>query len=219
MNIILIGPPASGKGTQSLILAKHFNIRHISIGDIFRTNLKNKTELGKIVMSYINKGLLVPNEITNSMISKYFNQEDLQKGFILDGYPRNLHQSYFLTEEFHKRNIFLTKVFYFNVCEKILEKRVMGRMVCPQCGEIYHKENRSPERYGFCNNDNTYLVQRKDDNLNTFKKRLSVYKKETLPLIDYYQQMNKLVEIKVEDNQKSIKDITKIILEQLSNIK
>ncbi|MGI3136001.1 MAG: adenylate kinase [Candidatus Phytoplasma vitis] len=219
MNIILIGPPASGKGTQSLILSKKLNIPHISIGDIFRENLRNKTDLGKIVKSYINKGLLVHDKITNSMISKYLTNENVKKGFILDGYPRNLDQAHFLTEELDKKKIVLNKVFYFNVNEKLLEKRIIGRIVCPQCGEIYHKENKSPEKYGFCDNDNTYLIQRKDDNLNTFKKRLLVYKKETFPLIEYYKKNNKLTEIKVEDDTKSIKDITEIILKEISNIK
>lgn len=110
-------------------------------------------------------------------------------------------------------------MFYFNVDEQLLKQRIIGRMVCPQCGEIYHKEKRSPERYGFCNNDNTYLIQRKDDNLTTFQKRLLIYKKETFPLIDYYQKINKVLEIKVKDPQQSIQDITNIILEQLKNIK
>ncbi|WP_341266498.1 nucleoside monophosphate kinase [Candidatus Phytoplasma fraxini] len=219
MNIILIGPPASGKGTQSVILSKYFNIPHISVGDVFRTNLKNKTELGKLVISYINKGLLVPNDITNSMISKYLIQDIIKKGFILDGYPRNLEQGRFLTKELSTKNIFLNKVFYFNVDEKILKQRIIGRMVCPQCGDIYHKEKRSPERSGLCNNDNTPLIQRIDDNLDTLQTRLSIYEKETFPLIDYYKQMHKLLEIKVEEPQQSIQDITNIILTQLKNIK
>ncbi|WP_225696061.1 adenylate kinase [Candidatus Phytoplasma sp. AldY-WA1] len=219
MNIILIGPPASGKGTQSLILSKNLNIPHISIGDIFRENLRNKTDLGKIVKSYINKGLLVPDKITNSMISKYLTNENIKTGFILDGYPRNLDQARFLTEELDKKKIVLNKVFYFNVSEKLLEKRIIGRIVCPQCGEIYHKENKSPEKYGFCDNDNTYLIQRKDDNLNTFQKRLLIYKKETFPLIEYYKKNNKLTEIKVDEDTKSIKDITEIILKEIPNIK
>ncbi|WAN63658.1 Adenylate kinase [Candidatus Phytoplasma rubi] len=215
MNIILIGPPASGKGTQSLILSKNLNIPHISIGDIFRENLRNKTDLGKIIKSYINKGLLVNDKITNSMISKYLTNENIKKGFILDGYPRNLDQARFLTEELDKKKIVLNKVFYFNVSEKLLKKRIIGRIVCPQCGEIYHKENKSPEKYGFCDNDNTYLIQRKDDNLNTFQKRLLIYKKETFPLIEYYKKNNKLTEIKVDEDTKSIKDITEIILKEI----
>ncbi|MDV3196284.1 MAG: nucleoside monophosphate kinase [Candidatus Phytoplasma stylosanthis] len=215
MNLILIGPPASGKGTQSLILSKLLNIFHVSIGDVFRKNLKNKTELGKKVIFYINKGLLVPSEITNSMVSEIFTEEKIRKGFIFDGFPRNKNQALFLTEEFKKRNISLTKVFYFNVEEKLLEKRIVGRIICSQCGEIYHKETKLPKKDNLCDNDKSILIQRKDDNLNTFKKRLLVYKEETLPLVEYYQKINKLFEIKVNNNKITIEEITNIILNNL----
>ncbi|MDV3167756.1 MAG: nucleoside monophosphate kinase [Candidatus Phytoplasma stylosanthis] len=215
MNLILIGPPASGKGTQSLILSKLLNIFHVSIGDVFRKNLKNKTELGKKIIFYINKGLLVPSEITNSMVSEIFTEEKIKKGFIFDGFPRNKNQALFLTEEFKKRNISLAKVFYFNVEEKLLEKRIVGRIICSQCGEIYHKETKLPKKDNLCDNDNSILIQRKDDNLNTFKKRLLVYKEETLPLVEYYQKINKLFEIKVKDNKMTIEEITNIILKNL----
>ncbi|MEZ0180344.1 adenylate kinase family protein ['Camptotheca acuminata' phytoplasma] len=213
--IILLGPPASGKGTQSLILSKLLDIHHISIGDIFRKNYKNKTKLGLLVNNFIKKGLLVTDDITNSMISDFLTQEKINKGIILDGYPRNINQGRFLTEELQKKNVNLTKVFYFNVAEKLLEKRIMGRMICPQCGEIYHKETKLPQKHGFCDNDNNALIQRQDDNIDVFNQRLLVYKKETLPLVEYYKQMNKIFEIKVDDTHKSIQDITAIMLKEL----
>ncbi|QTX03057.1 adenylate kinase [Candidatus Phytoplasma luffae] len=211
----MIGPPASGKGTQSLILSKCLSIHHISIGDIFRENFKKKTKLGKIVISYINQGLLVPNQITNSMVSETLTEDKIKKGFILDGYPRNINQAQFLTEEFKKRNIQLKKVFYFNVEEKILEQRMMGRIVCTQCGEIYNKEKKHPKINGLCDNDNSVLIQRKDDNLDTFNQRLSIYKSETFPLVEYYKKMNKIFEIKIKDGLETIQDITNTILKQL----
>ncbi|PQP79827.1 adenylate kinase [Candidatus Phytoplasma phoenicium] len=213
MNIILIGPPATGKGTQSAILSKYFKIPHISIGDIFRKHLKEKTTLGKKINFYIEKGLLVPDEITNDMMIQSLLDKSNQNGFILDGFPRNLQQAVFLSKMFEQHDIILTKVIYFNSNEKLLKNRIIGRIICPKCGEIYHQENKLPQKNGFCDNDNIALIKRKDDSIETFNKRLSVYKQETLPLIEYYK--NKILEIQVNDFNTSINDITKIILKQL----
>ncbi|TVY12409.1 adenylate kinase family protein [Candidatus Phytoplasma pini] len=217
MNLILIGPPATGKGTQSSILSKYFKIPHISIGDIFRKNLENKTPLGKIICDFIDKGLLVPNEITNKMISQYLSQIDISNGFILDGYPRNLSQSFFLSQEFENKKIILTKVIYFNSKIEFLKKRILGRIICPQCHEIYHKETKPPFKNNFCDNDGVLLIQRKDDNIETFMKRLSIYEKETFPLVEYYRKINKLLEIKVDEynTKTSIQFITNLILKVL----
>jgi adenylate kinase len=216
MKIILLGPPATGKGTQSTILSKYFNIPHICVGDIFRKHLQNKTNLGKIIDSYIQKGLLVPNEITNKMISEYLiENKNIEKGFILDGFPRNLNQAHFLTKELKKRNISLTKVVYLNSNEKFLRNRIIGRIICPQCGEIYHKETKIPKFKNFCDLDQIKLIQRKDDNIETFNKRLTIYNKETLPLIKYYKEMKKILEITTTDPTKTIEEITNIILKKL----
>ncbi|MFR0367951.1 adenylate kinase [Candidatus Phytoplasma palmae] len=216
MNIILIGPPATGKGTQSSILSKHFKIPHISIGDIFRNNLKNKTKLGKLVHSFIEKGSLVPDEITNKMISQHLYQKKIENGFILDGFPRNLNQAIFLDKELESKKIELSKVIYFNSAEEVLRKRIMGRIVCPKCGEIYNKEKKIPKKNNFCDNDNTKLTKRKDDTIETFMQRLIIYKKETFPLINFYKQKNKILEIKIDDPNTSIEEITNIILKKLN---
>ncbi|MBP3059536.1 adenylate kinase [Texas Phoenix palm phytoplasma] len=216
MNIILIGPPATGKGTQSSILSKHFKIPHISIGDIFRNNLKNKTNLGKLVHSFIEKGSLVPDEITNKMISEHLYQKKIENGFILDGFPRNLNQAIFLDKELENKKIELSKVIYFNSAEEVLRKRITGRIVCPKCGEIYNKEKKIPKRNNFCDNDNEKLKKRKDDNIKTFIQRLIIYKKETFPLINFYKQKNKILEIKIDDPNTTIEEITNIILKKIN---
>ncbi|KXT29280.1 adenylate kinase family protein [Candidatus Phytoplasma oryzae] len=217
MKIILLGPPATGKGTQSTILSKYFKIPHICVGEIFRKNIQKKTELGKIIHSYIQKGLLVPDEITNKIISEYLEKKEIKKGFILDGFPRNLKQAYFLTKELEKKKIDLTKVIYLNSNEEFLKKRIIGRIICPKCGEIYHKETKIPKIKNFCDNDKNLLIQRKDDNIETFSKRLNIYKIETFPIIKYYKKMNKVLEISTNDDERSIIKTTEIILEKLLN--
>ncbi|MCG3566675.1 MAG: nucleoside monophosphate kinase [Candidatus Phytoplasma australasiaticum] len=216
MNIILIGPPATGKGTQAIILSKYFNIPHISTGDIFRKNLQLNTDLGKSANSYIEKGFLVPDYITNAMIKENLLKDENKKGFILDGFPRNSLQAIFLNNFFQQQNIILTKVIYFNSDIKILQKRILGRRICPKCREIYHLETKKPKKNGICDKDNTILIQRKDDNLVTFNERLAIYQKETYPLIEQYRQQNQLLEIRIDDDNMSINDVTKILLQKLS---
>ncbi|WBL31622.1 adenylate kinase family protein [Candidatus Phytoplasma sacchari] len=213
--IILLGPPATGKGTQSSILSKYFKIPHISVGDIFRKIMQEKSKLSEKIDLYIKKGLLVPDEITNEIISKYLDKEELKKGFILDGFPRNLKQAFFLTEEFKKKKKYLNKVIYLNSSEDFLTKRIIGRIICPKCGEIYHKETKIPKIDNMCDNDNVTLIQRKDDNIETFSKRLKIYKEETFPLIDYYSKMDKIIEIKTDKINQSIETITNIILAKI----
>ncbi|MDV3137411.1 MAG: nucleoside monophosphate kinase [Candidatus Phytoplasma australasiaticum] len=216
MNIILIGPPATGKGTQAIILSKYFNIPHISTGDIFRKNLQLNTDLGKSANSYIEKGFLVPDYMTNAMIKENLLKDENKKGFILDGFPRNSLQAIFLNNFFQQQNIILTKVIYFNSDIKILQKRILGRRICPKCREIYHLETKKPKKNGICDKDNTILIQRKDDNLVTFNERLAIYQKETYPLIEQYRQQNQLLEIRIDDDNMSINDVTKILLQKLS---
>ncbi|EMR14452.1 MAG: nucleoside monophosphate kinase [Sweet potato little leaf phytoplasma] len=216
MNIILIGPPATGKGTQAIILSKYFNIPHISTGDIFRKNLQLNTDLGKSANSYIEKGFLVPDYITNAMIKENLLKDENKKGFILDGFPRNSLQAIFLNNFLQQQNIILTKVIYFNSDIKILQKRILGRRICPKCREIYHLETKKPKKNGICDKDNAILIQRKDDNLVTFNERLAIYQKETYPLIEQYRQQNQLLEIRIDDDDMSINDVTKILLQKLS---
>ncbi|MDV3159397.1 MAG: nucleoside monophosphate kinase [Candidatus Phytoplasma australasiaticum] len=199
-----------------IILSKYFNIPHISTGDIFRKNLQLNTDLGKSANSYIEKGFLVPDYITNAMIKENLLKDENKKGFILDGFPRNSLQAIFLNNFFQQQNIILTKVIYFNSDIKILQKRILGRRICPKCREIYHLETKKPKKNGICDKDNTILIQRKDDNLVTFNERLAIYQKETYPLIEQYRQQNQLLEIRIDDDNMSINDVTKILLQKLS---
>ncbi|MDV3171376.1 MAG: nucleoside monophosphate kinase [Candidatus Phytoplasma australasiaticum] len=198
------------------MLSKYFNIPHISTGDIFRKNLQLNTDLGKSANSYIEKGFLVPYYITNAMIKENLLKDENKKGFILDGFPRNSLQAIFLNNFFQQQNIILTKVIYFNSDIKILQKRILGRRICPKCREIYHLETKKPKKNGICDKDNTILIQRKDDNLVTFNERLAIYQKETYPLIEQYRQQNQLLEIRIDDDNMSINDVTKILLQKLS---
>ncbi|MFW8664549.1 adenylate kinase family protein, partial [Candidatus Phytoplasma citri] len=143
-------------------------------------------------------------------------KEQNKKGFILDGFPRNSIQAMFLDKLFQQKNIILTKVIYFNSDIKILQKRILGRRICPKCREIYHLETKKPNKNGICDKDNNILIQRKDDNLITFNERLAIYQKETYPLIEQYRKKNKLLEIRINDDNMSINDVTKILLKKIS---
>lgn len=206
--IIFLGPPGSGKGTQAKIVSKKFNMVHISPGDIFRDNINKGTELGKQIKSYVEKGVLVPDDIVFSAIKSVFKNK---KKFILDGFPRNIVQAQlmekFLNEKFCS---FKMNVLYFHLSDKEVIKRLTSRRLCPNCGRNYNIYTMKPKFDEQCDICNTKLVTRKDDELPTVKKRLQVYKKDTVPLIKYYTQKKLLTKI---DASKSIDEVTKEIYE------
>lgn len=211
----MLGAPGSGKGTQANILSQLFNIDNISTGEMFRTHFKNNTDLGIMAKNYINKGLLVPDEITNKMIVNLLSQKKTNQGFLLDGFPRNLLQAKLLKSFFKQKKIILTAIIYLNTSEECLQKRITGRRICPKCDSIYHLETKPPKFFLLCDKDKTPLIQRKDDEKQTFLKRLTIYKKETFPLIKYYSNMSIFSEIKVNDMKTSIKQVTNLILQFL----
>ncbi|MFA5692704.1 MAG: adenylate kinase [Acholeplasmataceae bacterium] len=208
-NMIFIGPPGAGKGSQAKELAKLFNIPHISTGDMFRMHLKNETELGLMAKEYTDLGLLVPDSVTNKIIKDRFLKDDIKKGFILDGYPRNLIQAEHLDNLLKELNLKLDIVININASDKEIIERITGRRICPVCGSIYHIKNNPPKVPGICDKDGAKLIQRKDDMKDTVIKRLTVYKQETEPLIEYYQNKNLLENI---DGNGEISNITKEIL-------
>jgi len=208
-NMIFIGPPGAGKGSQAKTLAKEFDIPHISTGDMFRMHLKNETKLGLMAKEYTDLGLLVPDTVTNQIVRDRFLEEDIKKGFILDGYPRNLFQAEYLTNLLKELNLNLDIVININASDNEIIERITGRRICPVCGSIYHIKNNPPKNPGICDNDGAKLIQRKDDMKETVIKRLAVYKQETEPLIEYYKNKGLLINV---DGNGQIDDISKEII-------
>ena len=181
MNLILLGAPGAGKGTQATKIADRYGIVHISTGDIFRANIKNGTEIGKLAKSYIDKGELVPDEVTCDIVKDRLTWPDCEKGYLLDGFPRNLYQAEAL-DTFAK----IDGVVNINIDHKLLMDRLCGRRVCRDCGESYHVSTlNGATKCARCGGE---LYQRKDDNPETVGARLAVYNEQTAPLIDYYTQ-------------------------------
>jgi adenylate kinase len=187
MNVILLGAPGAGKGTQATRLAEKYAIPHISTGDIFRENIKKQTPIGVVAKSYIDKGQLVPDEVTVEIVKQRLAKDDCKNGYLLDGFPRNTFQA----EELDKFSNVETVV-NINVDLTKLLKRITGRRVCP-CGESYHVDFLNGKTT--CDKGGAELYQRADDNEETVKSRLSVYENQTAPLIDYYNKAGKLLVI------------------------
>ena len=197
MNIILLGPPGAGKGTLSSKILKEKNAVQIATGDIFRYNISNKTELGMKAKSFMDKGDLVPDELTIDLVWDTFDKLDKEENTIVlfDGFPRNMKQAKALDCGMEERNTEISKVVYFNVDSQILIDRITGRRVCPDCGETYHIKNHKPEKEGICDRCGGKLIQRNDDNYDTVKNRINIYNEQTSPLIDYYKEAGKLITI------------------------
>ena len=203
MQLILLGPPGVGKGTQADFIQQHYQIEHLSSGDIFRKEIKDQTELGKLAKSYIDKGHLLPDEVTMNMMKKHI-QEVANKGFVLDGIPRTIGQADLLDQIFTELAIPLTAVIALEVDDEVVVQRISGRLSCPQCGAIYHNVTKPPKKPGFCDQCNVPLVTRSDDQPDTVRERLRVYHQTTKPLIDYYEQRGKLVRIDGSSDPKSV---------------
>lgn len=210
--MIFVGPPGAGKGSQAKILSETLNIPHISTGDMFRMHFKNETPLGLLAKSYTDQGILVPDSVTNDMVRDRFMQEDVKKGFILDGYPRNPLQADYLNELLSELGWSLDVVVNVTSPDEIIIDRITGRRTCPVCGSIYHIHNQPSKVEGICDKDGATLVQRKDDTKETVVKRLAVYHEETYPLIAYYKSAGLLVDI---NGNRDLKPITNDILEIL----
>lgn len=210
MNIVLLAPPAAGKGTQALELAKRFGLVHISTGNLFRERIKVNDELAQELSNILASGSLVNDEIVLEILSSRILEEDCQKGFILDGFPRTLNQGEKLNEILDAQNRKLDYVFYLKVEKETLEKRISGRRMCTKCGKIYniYNEASKPRIEGVCDTCNTELVVRKDDNIEVYSKRYNEYQEKTTPLINYYQDHNLLITI---DGDRNVNEITEEI--------
>lgn len=186
MNLILLGAPGAGKGTQATKISDRYGLVHISTGDIFRANIKNQTEIGMLAKSYIDKGELVPDEVTCAIVKDRLTWDDCKKGYLLDGFPRNLFQAEELDKFAH-----IDAVVNINIDFKLLMDRLCGRRVCKDCGESYHVSTLNGATT--CSRCGGELFQRKDDNPETVKSRLDVYQEQTAPLIDYYTKKGNIL--------------------------
>lgn len=207
--IVLLGPPGAGKGTQAEAVSDKLGLPHISSGDIFRENLKNQTELGKMAAEYINKGELVPDDVTIAMIKERLTRTDCSDGALLDGFPRNPSQADALAAILIEMNGMVKYVPYIGVPEEVLIERLAGRWTCRGAGHVFHEKYNPPHKAGICDYDGSELYQREDDKTETVKRRIRVYLEQTEPLIEYYRQHGVLVEI---DGKQSIEQVTKDLL-------
>ena len=209
MYTILLGAPGAGKGTQAAIIAQELNLAHLASGDLFRQALEQGTELGMRAKSYMEKGMLVPDEITIEMVLERLSASDCAAGVVLDGFPRNLQQAEALDKALARQDKAIDKVVYIKVAEEELLKRLSGRWICRNCQAPYHVVDSPPKIEGKCDRCGGELYQRSDDTVQTAKKRLEVYFAETAPLINYYDRAGKLLEINGEG---SIDEVSQRVL-------
>lgn len=187
MKIIMLGAPGAGKGTQAKRIAEKYSIPHISTGDIFRANIKNNTELGKKAKSYMDQGLLVPDELTCDLVVDRIKQDDCKRGYILDGFPRTIPQAQALDAALASMNDKMDYAIDVDVPDENIVSRMSGRRACVGCGATYHVVYNAPKAEGICDACGEKLILRDDDKPETVQKRLTVYHEQTQPLIDYYK--------------------------------
>ena len=212
MKIIMLGAPGAGKGTQAQMISEKYHLPHISTGDIFRANIKNGTELGKEAKGYMDKGLLVPDELTVRILLDRVAKDDCKDGYILDGFPRNIPQAEVLDEELTKLGDKIDAAIDIEVPDESIIKRMSGRRACVSCGATYHIENVPPKKEGICDKCGEELILRDDDREETVKNRLKVYHEQTQPLIDYYGKKGVLKTLDgTKDMMEVFQEITEIL--------
>lgn len=195
MKIILLGSPGAGKGTQAQSICNRYGIPHISTGDIFRMNITGGTELGILAKSYMDKGLLVPDDVTIRLVKDRLLKDDAQNGFLLDGFPRTINQAEVLDELLREQGEAIDMALLIKVPRSFIVKRMTGRRVCPSCGASFHLEFNPPMLESICDDCGAKLIQRKDDSEQTVEERLDIYEFQTFPLIDYYRGKDILKEV------------------------
>ena len=188
MRLILVGPPGAGKGTQAVALAAHYKIPHISTGDIFRANLKNGTELGKQAQSFMDRGELVPDSVTNEMVKDRLGNTDVANGFLLDGFPRNTNQAEVLDVILKDKKMPLDAALELSIDNSEIIRRLSGRRTCRNCSATFHKDFEKPKVDGICDKCNGELYQREDDKEEVITRRLEIYAQQTEPIISYYKK-------------------------------
>lgn len=213
MNLIFFGPPGSGKGTQAKLLFEKIKAPHISLGDILREEVRQETAIGRQAKELMNAGKLVPDELTIALTRKRLSQPDCRGGFILDGYPRSLAQAEALERMLPELGLKIDKVVYFKVDEEQIVERLTGRRSCKVCGAVYHVKYNPPKITGQCDQDNSELYQRPDDEEQAIRTRFEVYAKQTEPLLKRYEQSGKLLTV---DASGTIEEIFKRLWQALN---
>lgn len=212
MRLLIMGRPGAGKGTQAANIKEYYGIPHISTGDMFRAAIKEGTELGKLAKSYMDKGALVPDEVTIGIVKERLLKDDCEKGFLLDGFPRNVLQAEALDSFMKEQGISLDAVLDVNVDASILIRRIVGRRICKTCGATYHIDFNKPKKEGICDNCGTPLIQRADDTIETAGSRLEVYDKQTAPLLAYYEKQNLLKTVNGDQELNKVFEDIKAVL-------
>jgi len=210
--VVLLGPPGAGKGTQALRLASSLNVPHVSSGDLFREHFKNQTELGIIAKGYIDRGQLVPDDVTIGMLRTRLLLPDCAGGAILDGFPRTLPQAEVLDRLLAELGSRVSVVIYIRVAEDVLANRLSGRRTCRAQGHSFHVAFNPPKNPGRCDYDDSELYQRPDDMLETVLQRINVYKQQTAPLVEHYRKRDLLREV---NGIESIEEVTATVLQEL----
>ena len=212
MKIIMLGEPGAGKGTQAMRITEKYQIPHISTGDIFRANIKAETELGKEAKTYIDKGLLVPDEVTENMVLDRIDQPDCNGGYILDGYPRTIPQADFLWDALAAKGEAIDYAINIRVSDDAIIERIAGRRACPKCGSTYHLAYAAPEREGLCDKCGAELYLRDDNRPETVKKHLEVFHEISEPLIKYFNAKGVLHTVDgTQEMEQVFQDITDIL--------
>lgn len=211
--ILLLGAPGAGKGTQAAFLTEKLGIPHVASGDLFRAAIANQTELGKLAKSYMDRGELVPDDVTIAMVMERLSQPDCAGGALLDGFPRTIEQAKALEKALAERGSRLALVLYIRASEATLLERLGGRWTCRQCGAVYHERFNPPKRPGICDACGGELYQRPDDQPETQRRRIRVYLDQTAPLIEYFKERGLLVEIDGEQDVEAVRQAVEAALE------
>ena len=215
VDIVLLGAPGSGKGTQAEQICQQFNLIHIATGDLFRENLKNQTELGKLAKTYMDKGELVPDDVTAAMLRERLAQPDTERGIILDGFPRTLPQAEALTEIMDNAGRRIGGVLYIKVSDEELVNRLSGRWICRNCQTPFHTKFKPPTKKGICDVCGGELYQRDDDKPETVRPRLKTFHRQTAPLIDYYAEAGLLTEV---DGEGEVSEVTERVVAAVQSL-
>lgn len=217
LNILIMGPAGSGKGSMSELIIKDYSIAHISTGDMFRAEISSKTELGVLAKSYIDQGCLVPDDVTIAMVSKRLAQQDCLKGYLLDGFPRSLPQAMAYDSAMEESNRNANIVINLVVNFEALATRIENRRTCKKCGAIYNLKTLPPKVDGICDNCGQQLFQRADDNREALKTRLESYEKETSPVVSYYRKKGLVYDVDASRDIKDVYNDIKTIIEKHIN--
>lgn len=215
-NLLIMGAPGAGKGTQASLIKNEYQIAHISTGDMFREAMSNQTPVGLEAKKYIDNGLLVPDTITVKLVEERLKKDDCKNGFLLDGFPRNISQAEALDKMLANSGIKLSGVINIQTDDLVLIDRIVGRRTCPVCKEGYHITSKKPKVENVCDKCGATLVQRADDNVETVSNRLKVYHEQTAPVLDYYKKQGLVIDV---DGMQDINDVFKEITKKLGDNK